>query len=81
MNKAELARRLAKENDITIKSAAGLVDSMLSIISAGIGEDGTVSLSGFGTFRKNSRKYNYSDSEVNSVSFSAGEKLRREMNG
>ena len=49
MNKTELVKRVAEENELTQKAAAAAVDSVLSAIQDTLVAGETVSLLGFGT--------------------------------
>ena len=50
MNKAELVRKVAAENDLSQKAAAVVVDSVLNTIVDSLAAREPVSLAGFGTF-------------------------------
>ncbi len=50
MNKQQLIDDVAEETGISKKAATSAVDSVLNNISAGLINDGQVSLKGFGTF-------------------------------
>ena len=49
LNKTELVKRVAEENELTQKAAAAAVDSVLSAIQDTLVAGETVSLHGFGT--------------------------------
>lgn len=50
MNKTELVKKVAGENELTQKQAAAVVDSVLSAIVDSVAADESVALFGFGTF-------------------------------
>ena len=50
MNKTELIKKVAAENDMTQKAAAAAVDSVLNTIMDSLAAHEPVSLFGFGTF-------------------------------
>ncbi len=50
MNKTELVKKVAAENELTQKAAADLVDSVLNTIMDSLAAREPVSLFGFGTF-------------------------------
>ena len=50
MNKTELIKKVAAENDLTQKAAAAVVDSVLSLVMDSLAAREPVSLFGFGTF-------------------------------
>lgn len=50
MNKQELVRRIAFENDLTLKQARKILDSVLNAITDAVAKDKNVALIGFGTF-------------------------------
>ena len=50
MNKTELVRKVAAENDLSQKAAAVVVDSVLNTIVDSLAAREPVSLAGFGTF-------------------------------
>ena len=50
MNKAELVRKVAAENDLSQKAATVVVDSVLNTIVDSLAAREPVSLAGFGTF-------------------------------
>ena len=55
MNKAELIEHIAMQVDIPKATASRVIDSMLDVVKTTLKDDGTVSLSGFGTFYVNER--------------------------
>ena len=50
MNKTELIKKVAAENDLSQKAAAGVVDSVLNSIMDSLAARKPVTLIGFGTF-------------------------------
>ena len=50
MNKIDLIKKVAAENDLTQRAAAGIVDSVLKSIMDSLAAREPVSLFGFGTF-------------------------------
>ena len=50
MNKTELIKKVAAENEISQKAAAGVVDSVLGSIMDSLAKREPVTLIGFGTF-------------------------------
>ena len=50
MNKTELIKKVAAENDLSQKAAAGVVDSVLGSIMDSLAAREPVTLIGFGTF-------------------------------
>ncbi|MBO4686507.1 MAG: HU family DNA-binding protein [Lachnospiraceae bacterium] len=50
MNKAELIKKVAAENDLSLKAAAAVVDSVLGGIVDSLAAREPVTLFGFGTF-------------------------------
>ena len=50
MNKAELIKKVAAENELSQKAAAAVVDSVLEAIKGSLAAREPVSLFGFGTF-------------------------------
>ncbi len=50
MNKAELIKKVAAENDLTLKAAAAVVDSVFNSISDSLAAREPVSVFGFGSF-------------------------------
>lgn len=59
MNKTDLIRRVAKQNDTTNERAAELIASIFDpekgIIAQGLREDGQVMLAGFGSWKRTER--------------------------
>lgn len=56
MNKSHLVAYVARELQTSRLQAAGLVDTVLAGIRNGLVDDGSVTLSGFGTFEVKPRK-------------------------
>ena len=56
MNKSQVAAKLAKVKEITIKEATHIMDVIMDIIEAEIVSGGEVSLHGFGTLKTVERK-------------------------
>jgi DNA-binding protein HU-beta len=56
MNKSELVSHLSSELHTSKLSATRLLDSVLSAIQKGLLEEGSVTLTGFGTFEVKNRK-------------------------
>lgn len=58
ITKKEIARSIAEENEVSIKKAEEIVKSVFDKIATELaeGEDGKVSISGFGTFERVERK-------------------------
>ncbi len=56
MNKRQLIEAVARELETTKTSASTYVDAVLRQIVEGIREEDKVAISGFGTFRRRSRK-------------------------
>ena len=56
MNKSQVAAKLAKVKEITIKEATHIMDVIMDIIEAEIVSCGEVSLHGFGTLKTVERK-------------------------
>lgn len=50
MNKTELVKKVASENELSQKSAAAVVDSVLNSIMDSLAAGDSVALFGFGTF-------------------------------
>ena len=50
MNKTELVKKVAAENELTVKAAAAAVDSVLNAIVDAVASGDSVALIGFGTF-------------------------------
>ena len=55
MTKAELVKKVAADNGLTLKMAAAAVDSVLGAVVDTVAAGEKVSLIGFGTFEKNHR--------------------------
>lgn len=57
ITKKEIARSIAEENEISIKKAEGIVNSVFEKIATELaeGEEGKVSIAGFGTFEVRER--------------------------
>ncbi|MCR5136943.1 MAG: HU family DNA-binding protein [Oscillospiraceae bacterium] len=55
MNKTELIKKVATANEISLKQAAGVVDSVLNAVVDAVAAGDKVSLIGFGTFEKKHR--------------------------
>lgn len=56
MNKSQLVERVAQRLSTSKLQAARLVDSVLDEIQEGLRDDGTVTITGFGTFEVKERK-------------------------
>ena len=56
MNKKELVEKVSKERNLTKKDAEILVDTVFNTITRSVVEGDKVLISGFGTFKVNSRK-------------------------
>ena len=56
MNKKELVETVSKERNLTKKDAEILVDTVFNTITRSVVEGDKVLISGFGTFKVNSRK-------------------------
>ena len=91
MNKTELVKKVAAENELSQKQAAAVVDSMLNAVVASVAAGEPVSLLGFGTFSKKHRdartgrnpatgeamEFAASDAPV----FKAGKAFKEKVNG
>lgn len=56
MNKSQLVERVARDLRTSRLQAARLVQSVLDAVESGLREDGSVTLTGFGTFEVKERK-------------------------
>jgi DNA-binding protein HU-beta len=91
MNKRDLAQHVARQLPCTRREAAALVDAVLDGIRTGLQQDGSVQLSGFGTFEVRRRRERTVPNPRTRqpmriparrcVVFRAGDKLRGELPG
>lgn len=56
MNRGQLIQRLAANAGVTRVEATRMLDAVLDVVREGLDEDGSVALSGFGTFTTRQRK-------------------------
>lgn len=52
MNKKDLLRKLATQNDLTVSQSEAIYDDLLNILIDEIKNSGEISLAGFGKFKK-----------------------------
>lgn len=55
VGKTVLAKRLAQENELTLKQAAEIIDALFDDIMLSVAEGNTVTIPGFGSFKKRHR--------------------------
>ena len=91
MNKTELVKKVAAENELSQKQAAAVVDSVLNAVVESVAAGEKVALFGFGTFEKKHRdartgrnpatgeamEFAASDTPV----FKAGKAFKEKVNG
>ncbi|MDY0038729.1 MAG: HU family DNA-binding protein [Desulforhabdus sp.] len=90
MTKAELVERIAKEAEITRKTASAALDSAMNIIKEAVKAGDPVTLIGFGTFKMAERAAREGRNPrtgkkmkipaKNVVKFSAGKNFRESLN-
>lgn len=52
MNKTELIKKVAKETNVSESNVKAVINTFIEDIVKGVSEEGTVSIKGFGTFKK-----------------------------
>ena len=91
MNKTELVKKVAAENELSQKAAAAVVDSVLGAIVDSVAADEPVALLGFGTFSLKHREAREGRNPAtgkkmkfaasNTPVFKAGKAFKEKVNG